>query len=244
MRIQVLASSSAGNAILVESDSGNRVLLDAGLPFTELRKRLSHQVASLDFALITHSHQDHCRAVPGLLKAGVDVYASEKAWEQMGGSEHHRAHTIPIGESEVGDWCITALPVDHDAPGTLAYDVLHNKSGDEALYITDTASFAGHAIYADDLFPTYVLIECNHRRADLELMAEFDRRTERVVKNHMSIEGCIEALGRLNLDDCEAIILLHLSGENSNEAAFIAEVAEATGKRVIAAPENGDGTWI
>src|SRR5580704_10553065 len=63
----VLASGSSGNVALVATNR-TRILVDAGLSFRELQRRLAaiaETADSFDAILITHEHCDH---VSGLLR--------------------------------------------------------------------------------------------------------------------------------------------------------------------------------
>ena len=76
MTFTSLASSSRGNAYVV-SDGETTLLLECGLSFKELQKRLGYGVADITACLVSHEHQDHAKAAAQMLKAGVPVYMSE-----------------------------------------------------------------------------------------------------------------------------------------------------------------------
>ncbi len=79
MRVWLLGSGSAGNAVLVESGD-TRVLIDAGFPVRELATRLaSIDVSgdSISSVIVTHEHNDHVRGVCAAAKRwDWNVYAS------------------------------------------------------------------------------------------------------------------------------------------------------------------------
>lgn len=75
MRFQALASSSHGNAYLVE-DGQTRILIECGLAYRTLQKALGFAVTSLDGVLLTHEHKDHSRCVEDVLKNGQSVWMS------------------------------------------------------------------------------------------------------------------------------------------------------------------------
>ena len=80
MRVWVLGSGSAGNAVLVES-AGTRIIIDAGFPVRELAKRLAAigvSGDSIESAIVTHEHTDHVRG----------VCAAAKRWKWAGACEH------------------------------------------------------------------------------------------------------------------------------------------------------------
>ena len=86
MRINVLGSSSSGNATLVIAGS-TRVLIDAGFSAREIARRLQaigEEAKNLDAIVVTHEHTDHIRGVPVLarsLKIPVFIsHATLTAW--------------------------------------------------------------------------------------------------------------------------------------------------------------------
>ena len=75
MKLIPLASSSHGNAYLVE-DCQTRILVDCGLAFRTLQKRLGFDLNALDAVLVTHEHNDHARCAAEMVKRGRTVYMS------------------------------------------------------------------------------------------------------------------------------------------------------------------------
>lgn len=76
MTFDSLASSSAGNAYLVQ-DGESRLLLECGLPYRRLQQLMGFSTADLAGCLVTHEHKDHSRCFGDLLRNGVRVFASE-----------------------------------------------------------------------------------------------------------------------------------------------------------------------
>src|SRR6056297_1429361 len=109
MDIQVLASSSAGNAVALH-EGGSTLLLEAGIRFDDLQRGLGHKVSQLDGCLVSHEHLDHSKSVAKVMRAGVDVYASAGTWDSLnlGG---HRCRTLASGKvRQVAGWKV--LPFD------------------------------------------------------------------------------------------------------------------------------------
>lgn len=233
--IRALGSGSTGNAVLI----GGEVLLDAGLPLKRLRAKLREagvtRLTQLAFAAITHEHKDHAHAVDDLLSRSVDVVASAGTLTALGVNGHHRTTALaPDKATIIGKWTIVGIPVKHDAAEPMAFYV--GQNGHRVLYVTDTESFEPGV----SMKPTHVLIEANHRREEMDVRSEFDPRSERTSKNHMSVEAAMEALRLIDLSACQEVQLLHLSDEFSYEDEFIAEVAAEFGVPVRAAQVRGD----
>lgn len=62
MDIQVLASSSKGNCYRV-SNGSTPLLLECGIRFKEIQQKLNFRLSEIAGCLVSHEHQDHCKAV-------------------------------------------------------------------------------------------------------------------------------------------------------------------------------------
>ena len=93
MQIDVLASSSAGNAYIV-SDGETSILLEAGIPYKEMQIKSDFKVNECVACFVSHAHQDHAKAVKDLLGSAIDVYALPETLSVLGVSEHHRVHSV------------------------------------------------------------------------------------------------------------------------------------------------------
>ncbi len=243
-----LASSSRGNAYLLTSEGCAPLLLEAGVSIKQLQKALWKQDVNLsDLAgcLVSHEHQDHCKAVDALLKAGVDCFMSKGTAEIMGWDGHHRCHMFERptdGNYRVVDidsrWSAFPFVLEHDAEEPTGFAVGPYGRGQAELlaFIPDTgfvrSRFKGITILA---------IECNNIAEILSrnivqgnIPAEVGRRVRR---SHMSLERVISMLKANDLSRCREIILLHLSSANSDERRMILEVERATGIPTSAAGE-------
>lgn len=86
MRFQAIASSSHGNAYLVE-DCQTRILLECGLALRTLQKKLGFSLMELDGVLLTHEHKDHSRCACELVNSGQTVYMSAGTALELGLAE-------------------------------------------------------------------------------------------------------------------------------------------------------------
>lgn len=224
--VDVLASSSSGNAVLV-TDGDRRLLFDAGLPFPALQAALDYRVTSLDGVLITHEHQDHAKAIPGLLKHGVSVYATGGTIDALKLPRHHRLYVIaPLLPFVVRGWNVVAFPTKHDAAEPVGFIAAGSRV--KAAYLTDTAfsEYRFHGV-------THVMIEANYSQEILDRrLASGDlpeAQWQRVVLNHLSVERAIDLLLASDLRRCVEITLLHMSDGNSHAEDFRSQVERATG---------------
>lgn len=235
MNVRVLASSSAGNAYVLE-DSGHTLLLDAGIRFADLQVALRHRVTALDACLVTHEHLDHARAVPALLKAGVDVLASAGTFAALGIRSHCARVVHDQQPLDVGPWRVLPLQAVHDAREPLSF-LVAGPTG-KCLYVTDTA-------YCPYRFRglTHVLLEANWGDEILERNVERGavdvHQAARVRRNHLSLARALDLLAANDMSSVQGIWLIHMSNSNADEEAFKDAARRATGRPVYAAAERG-----
>ncbi len=211
-----MASSSRGNCYRV-SDGRTPLLLEAGIPFSEIRRGLDFQTSVLAGCLVSHEHGDHAKAVQDVLKAGIDLYTSHGTAEALG-LTGHRLHEIRAKEAfRIGSWRVLPFPTIHDATEPLGFLL---ASGEERLlFATDTA-------YLENRFAglTHIMLEVDYDLAILKRNVEsglVDREVKRrVLKSHMSLEHAKQFLKANDLSRIRTVWLLHLSEENSDAAQF------------------------
>jgi phosphoribosyl 1,2-cyclic phosphodiesterase len=228
MTFTPIASSSKGNAYLVEGGDGVQpLLLEVGIPIQQIREKTAFNLSGLAGCLVSHEHQDHAKAVKDLLKASIDCYMSVGTAKALGVEEHHRAHFLEAGSATpIGVWTVLPFPLEHDAAEPFGFIV--SCGSETLLFVPDTAyvkpCFAGITIIA---------IECNNCEDILSenivsgAMPKVVGR--RVRRNHMSLERVINMLKANDLSRCRQIWLLHLSDANSDEERMIKTVQAATG---------------
>ena len=227
--VETLGSNSRGNCYRLTS-RGSSLLLECGLPWAQIRKKLNFKTTDLDGCLCSHFHADHSKAAVDVMRAGIDLYATQAAFDSAGipGPQHRFKsllcrHTIDIGPR----WRVMAFEAVHDAPGTVGFWIT-DKDGDKLVFLTDSAfayyTFPGTHVY---------MIEANFSEAILQRNVEAGlidaARARRVRENHMSIERVVEMLKVNDLSNCRAIHLLHASDGNSDAIQFKTMVEEATG---------------
>ena len=141
MRVWVLGSGSAGNAVLVES-GGTRILIDAGFPVRELAKRLGAigvSGESIEGAIVTHEHNDHVRGVCAAAKKWKwAVYASTGTIAGYPPLKEICAHPFVAGATlELGDFSVLTVRTPHDGTEPVAVVATARSTGARAGIIYD-----------------------------------------------------------------------------------------------------------
>lgn len=215
MTFTSLASSSKGNAYVV-SDGDTALLLECGLAFKELQKRLGYHVAGITACLVSHEHQDHAKAAAQMIKHGVPVYMSH------GTAAAHKdamddAHIIRAGEAlRFGALTVVPFRTFHNTDEPLGFLIEDGRTKERLLFAVDTANLN---VTADRL--TYIAVECNYEESLLE---RSDKMTlflkDRIRHSHFEIDRVIRWLHKQDLSGVLAIYLLHLSAAHSRAAAW------------------------
>ena len=147
MNVVPLASSSKGNAYLVEHE-GTVILIDCGLSCRELHKRIKEKVGKegqtrfanfscemIQAVLITHSHGDHVKGLePFLKKYDVPVYANMMTAETIVSEFQVPEDAFVCFENgqefEIGPFLINPFSIPHDTSDPVGYLVKGMGNGE------------------------------------------------------------------------------------------------------------------
>ena len=244
MKLTALGSSSSGNCFVLEFDMGEgnnpvSLMVECGFPYQSIvRKATEYKVKlnALDGCLITHCHKDHSAAAIDLAKRGTQIYATEGTIEAVGlkGSAWPMHYGKPVliapGVKAV------AFEVRHDAPEPAGFIIKTKRETvmfaiDAAKWLSDVTAIA----------PDYLFIEANYdptlmaqeqfslqKRASMNDLQRF-KVNERIKCSHMSIDGALEQISKVNKKNLKAIFLTHLSDRMSAPSLWKKQVVAMTG---------------
>lgn len=209
MKFALLASGSKGNACLIKSDE-QAILIDCGTTQRYLKEKFDriqfdyHNVSAL---LITHTHQDHVKAI-NMFKH-IPVYADRKS------TLTHHKKVDPFEVFHHLNFTILPLPVSHDSHGSLGYVI--ESEGERLVYITDTG-YINEELYTYIANAEYYIFESNH---DVEMLMETNRpwsTKQRILSDegHLCNEDSAFVLANVIGDKTKEIVLAHLSEEGNS----------------------------
>lgn len=229
MVLKCLGSNSSGNCYLLENDN-ECLVIEAGIPFKEVKKSLGFNISKIQGLLITHEHGDHAAYARDYEKSGIPIFTSHGTAENAG---LILANDIKCGYwYTAGGFRITPFHVVHDAADPFGYIINHPDIGD-LLFATDTEYIKSNF---KKLQLNHILIECNYslKIADGHVYEGVlpESLRNRIIKSHMSLETCKEFIRQNVTSRLENVVLLHLSDSNSNEKYFIEEIEKVTGEFV------------
>lgn len=227
MVLKCLGSGSSGNCYLFEASDGV-LILECGIPFAEIKKALKFKTKGILGCIISHEHKDHSKCLKDMLRSGIKVMALREVFDSQQLSNRVFCKEIqPMHGYQVGGFKIFCLSVAHDVP-CLGFVIEHREMG-KLLFITDTMMLEYRIPKLN-----HIMIEANY--ADDILQYNIDNGIvpnslrSRLMHSHMEIETTKGILRANDLSAVSEIILVHLSGNNSDARRFAKEISETAGK--------------
>lgn len=237
MKLIVLGSSSKGNGYIL-TNGHESLIIECGVRLKEVKKALDFNISSVVGCLSSHSHGDHFKFASEYLAFGIKVFASKETNEALKKSKSAFIpdEIDPGTITRIGNFKVLPFKTIHDAPGSLGFLINHKETGN-VLFLTDTH-------YSEYKFKdlNQIIIEANYCPEIVEknLMdgSLHPFVYKRLIESHMSINTCIDLLAANDLSGVQNIVLIHLSGLNSDESEFKKMVIQATGKQVFVAKKG------
>ncbi|MFB3828768.1 MAG: MBL fold metallo-hydrolase [Bryobacteraceae bacterium] len=235
----MLASGSSGNAALLAT-AKTRILVDAGLSFKELVRRLAlagEQPERLSAVLVTHEHTDHVSGLARVArKLNIPVYATIRtaptlAWEEAAPP----LETFQAGcRFRVGDIDVDSFTIPHDAvdPVGFCFHAEGIKVGiaTDLGYVTDSVRVHLRGTHA-------LLLESNHDIEMLKVGPYPWSVKQRVMSRtgHLSNDGMHAFVLSDFAPAAPNLVLGHLSEHNNHPEIVRLVAAQALGRRGLEA---------
>lgn len=208
MKLIISGSSSQGNSYALQSDSGEILLIEAGIPLKEVKRAIGYKTSKVVGCITSHVHGDHAKYIPEYLKAGISVSSNDEVAEKYPGVDT-MSENITF---RFGNFGGTPFEVQHDAKN-FGY-LIHEPSYGTIFFATDCYNLH----FCIQGCKTY-LAECNYSDAILDKAVAEGKtprsQADRVRLSHMSLEHAVSWL-----QDCKAeqsahqIILIHGSARH------------------------------
>lgn len=165
MKIWMLGSGSAGNAVLVECD-GTRILVDAGFGTRTLAGRMKMigvDPASIEACVVTHEHSDHVKGVSAAAKKwGWAVYSTAGTATGTDFSGVASVTTfVPGATLELSRMSVATTATPHDAAESVGFVITSRSSGARVGLFYDIGHVSD-AIAAACVDLDILVLESNH----------------------------------------------------------------------------------
>lgn len=206
MKLKVLGSSSAGNCYILESDT-EALIIEAGLPFMEVKKALNFNVRKIVGVICSHRHSDHSKYIAEYENAGIRVW--KPYFDNDAGYE---IKTRYFGKK----FTVRDFDLIHDVD-CLGFHIQHPDIG-TLVYATDTE-------YIKYRFKNlnHILVEANYSD---DLIDNEAVNYSHVMRGHMSLQTALDFISTNDNPALRNVVLLHLSDKNSDSEQFLQKTKE------------------
>lgn len=199
----------------------------------EAKKALKFDISGIKGCIVSHRHQDHAKYIGDYLKSGIKVLALHDVFESKGiAGKPYCKEIEPMHGYKVGGFKILPLSVVHDVP-CLGFIIEHTEMG-KLLFITDTMMLEYRLPKLN-----HIMLEANYDDAILQYNIDNAivpaGMRERLLHSHMELQTAKEILRVNDISGVNEVVLLHLSGNNSDAKQFQSEVEQVSGKPVYIA---------
>jgi len=226
MRMTCLGSGSSGNCYLLQASDGV-LMIEAGVRFAEVKKALNFKISGIAGCLVTHEHKDHSKSVRDVAACGIRVLALEQVFRSQGITSPFCRAIEPMHGYKVGRFKVFAFSVAHDVP-CVGFVIEHEEMG-KLLFVTDT-------MMLEYRIPglNHIMLEANY--ADDILQYNIDNgivpfaMRDRLLHSHMELETAKGIIAANDMTNVNEVVLIHLSGNNSDSERFAREVSAISGK--------------
>ena len=227
MVLRCLGSGSDGNCYLLEASDGVLVL-ECGVLFTEVKKAPRFDISGIVGCLISHEHKDHSKALKDVIGCGIKVLALKEVFDSQNIKNRVFCKEIlPMHGYKIGGFKVFAFMVAHDVP-CLGFVIEHREMG-KLLFVTDTMMLEYRVPNL-----SHMMLEANY--ADDILQENIDRGVvpsvmrDRLLHSHMELETAKGIVKANDMSNVNEVILIHLSGNNSDWSRFRDEISMVSGK--------------
>ncbi len=261
MNVIPLASSSKGNAYLVEHE-GTVILIDCGLSYRDLTRRIKEKVGAecqtlranvscdmIQAVLITHSHGDHVDGLCTFLKKhDVPVYANMMTAEAIIAGKGIPEDAFVCFENgqefEIGPLVVNPFPIPHDTSDPVGYLIKGSVIGDQASGVEAPVYFHGTDIGTplDSIGvklqeATIATLESNHDPVMLRTSGRAPCLVQRIAgpRGHLANWEAAELVKKFASPRLKKLMLAHLS-QDCNTPRF----AEETMREALAQMRRED----
>lgn len=210
MELKVLGSGSSGNCYILENEN-EALIIEAGLPFMEVKKALDFNVRKINMAIITHIHSDHHQYLVQYMRYGIP------AWEPF---KIMQGNMMACGKES---FVIRAFE-NRDKSGRWLHN---NGDGSECpcvgFYITHPDM--GSLVYATDTEyvrwqfkdVNHIMVEANY---DMQFVNREEPNYEHRLRGHMSLPTALDFIQTNDNPALRNVVLIHLSDKSADSALF------------------------
>lgn len=193
MRLRVLGSGSSGNCYILENDN-EALIIEAGLPFMDIKKALNFNVMKIVGVLASHIHGDHAKYIE----------------QYKGACPIYKPYEVLTPDNRFGNFFIKPFSLVHDEE-CYGFYITHPEMG-ILVYASDTE-------YIKYRFKNvnHFMVETNY---DMQFVDRDEPNYEHRLRGHMSLDTALEFISTNDNTALRNVVLIHLSDKSADSALF------------------------
>lgn len=212
-----MGSGSSGNCYLLYDSRGKCLILDVGLNLEkDIQPYLENNLKEVSGVIVTHDHKkDHTFSLKNCIKKGLDCYGNADIC-----SKYKGCNLVECGKLyNIDGFRIQTFELVHNVPNNAF--IIDTIDGIRVLYCTDTQYIPKRVKRVN-----YVLIEANNDDDVMISNSLNDKESHSKAQFHQSLDNCIKYLKSIHSPELMAVVLIHLSDQNSNAKLFVKKVQD------------------
>lgn len=203
IKLKVLGSGSSGNCYILENEN-EALIIEAGLPFMEVKKALNFNVMKIVGMISSHEHGDHYKYFEQYKNAGINSACFGT------GIPEYDADKMKYYLVSMGKFRIKIFPLVHDVP-CYGFYITHPEMG-SLVYASDTE-------YIKYRFKNvnHFMVESNY---DMQFVDRDEPNYEHRLRGHMSLDTALKFISTNDNPAFRNVVLIHLSDKSGDPALF------------------------
>lgn len=199
MKLKVVGSGSSGNCYILENGE-EALIIEAGLPFMEVKKALNFNVMKIVGVLASHIHGDHAKYIE----------------QYKGASPIYKPYEVLTPDKRFGNFFIKPFSLVHDEE-CYGFYITHPEMG-ILVYASDTE-------YIKYRFKNvnHFMVETNY---DMQFVDRDEPNYEHRLRGHMSLDTALKFISTNDNPNLRTVCLLHLSASSSDAELFLKKAKE------------------
>lgn len=211
MKLKVLGSGSSGNCYILENEN-EALIIEAGLPFMEVKKELNFNVIKIVGVLASHTHGDHAKYIGEYGKSGIPV------WKPYNTDFYKSCDMKKYGTFEVRTFPNQNKDrrwLHNNSDGSecpcYGFHIKHPDMG-SLVYATDTEYIKWR--FKD---VNHIMVEANY---DMQFVNREEPNYEHRLRGHMSLPTALDFISTNDNPALRNVVLIHLSDKSADSALF------------------------
>jgi phosphoribosyl 1,2-cyclic phosphodiesterase len=217
MVLKVLGSGSSGNCYILENEN-EALIIEAGLPFMEVKKELDFNVIKIVGVLASHTHGDHAKYIGEYGKSGIPV------WKPYNTDFYKSCDMKKYGTFEVRTFPNQNKDrrwLHNNSDGSecpcYGFHIKHPDMG-SLVYATDTEYIKWR--FKD---VNHIMVEANY---DMQFVNREEPNYEHRLRGHMSLPTALKFISTNDNPALRNVVLIHLSDKSADSVLFKQKTAD------------------